>query len=190
MLLGYTAQKEKIDINTVVADNYPDDLVQTISGGQLASGTALQEEWSLLSNIARINYGFQDRILLSASFRADTSSRFGEGNKTGYFPAASIGYRLSEDLSVRWLTDLKLRASYGETGNFLIPNYASIGLLSTSDYPFGGDLDSGLGSRTISNSNLGWEKTQSYNIGADFSLFDNRIYGQVEYFQALSLIHI
>ena len=184
VLLGYTAQKEKIDINTVVADNYPDDLVQTISGGQLASGTALQEEWSLLSNIARINYAFQDRILLSASFRADTSSRFGEGNKTGYFPAASIGYRLSEDVSASWLTDLKLRASYGETGNFLIPNYASVGLLSTSDYPFGGDLESGLGSRTISNSNLGWEKTQSYNIGADFSLFDNRIYGQVEYFQA------
>ena len=184
VLLGYTAQAERIDINTVVADNYPDDLVQTISGGQLASGTALQEEWSLASSLARVNYSFQDRFLLSASFRADTSSRFGEGNKTGYFPAASIGYRLSEDISASWLNDLKLRASYGQTGNFLIPNYASVGLLSPADYSFGGSLQSGLGARTLGNSNLSWEKTQSVNIGIDFSFVNNRVYGSAEYFEA------
>ena len=184
VLVGYTAQREKIDIADVVADNYPDDLVQTISGGQLASGTSVQEEWSLLSYLGRINYSFQDRLLASVSLRSDTSSRFGEGNKTGYFPSASIGYRLSEDLSVSWIDDLKIRASYGETGNFLIPNYASIGLLSTRDYAFGGSLSSGLGARTLSNSDLGWEKTQSYNIGADFSILDNKIFGSLEYFNA------
>ena len=126
----------------------------------------------MASSLARVNYSFQDRFLLSASFRADTSSRFGEGNKTGYFPAASIGYRLSEDISASWLNDLKLRGSYGQTGNFLIPNYASVGLLSPADYSFGGSLQSGLGARTLGNSNLGWEKTESVNIGLDFSLVE------------------
>jgi len=128
-IIGYTAQKESIDINTVIADNFPDDLVNTVSGGQVVQGTAVKEEWSLVSMLGRVNYDFNDQFLFTASIRADRSSRFGKGNKTGIFPSLSAGWRISNGLeSVDWLSDLKLRVSWGKTGNFLIPNYASIGI--------------------------------------------------------------
>lgn len=181
---GYTAQKERLDINTIIADNFPDDLVSTVSGGQVVQGTAVIEEWSLVSMLARVNYDFNDRLLVTASIRADKSSRFGSGNKTGVFPSASIGYRLSESIATDWLSDLKLRASWGKTGNFLIPNYASIGLLDQANTTFGGALVNGIAPSTISNRDLSWEKTESYNIGLDFGFLEDRIYGAIEYYKA------
>lgn len=183
-VVGYTAQKEKIDVNTVIADNFPDDLVPTISGGQVVQGTAVQEEWSLVSMLARVNYDFKDKILVSASIRSDRSSRFGAGNKTGVFPSISAGWRLSNDLKADWLSDLKLRASLGTTGNFLIPNYASIGLLGQTNYTIGGALVNGIAPTTISNQDLSWEKTSSYDIGLDFGFLEDRIYGSIEYFNS------
>jgi TonB-linked SusC/RagA family outer membrane protein len=181
---GYTAQKERIDINTVVADNFPDDLVNTISGGQVVQGTAVVEEWSLVSLLARVNYDLNDKLLFTASVRSDRSSRFGPGNKTGFFPSASIGYRLSKDIAADWLSDLKVRASWGKTGNFLIPNYASIGLLDPSNYTLGGTIVNGISPSTISNQNLSWEKTSSWDIGLDFGFLKDRIYGSIEYYNA------
>jgi len=183
-LVGYTAQKERINISTAVADNFPDDLVKTISGGQISQGTAVQEEWSLVSMLAKVNYSYEDRFLATASLRSDTSSRFGKGNKTGIFPALSAGYRISEDIGADWLSDLKLRASWGQTGNFLIPNYASIGLLSTYNTTFDGTLTNGIAPSTISNQDLSWEKTASVDIGLDFGFLNDRIYGSFEYFQS------
>ena len=163
-LIGYTAQKEKIDISTAVADTFPDDLVKTISGGQISQGSASQEEWSLVSMLAKVNYSFEDRFLASASLRSDTSSRFGQGNKTGVFPSLSAGYRISEDIGADWLSDLKVRASWGQTGNFLIPNYASIGLLSSYNSTFNGTLTNGIAPSTISNQDLSWEKTLQWTL--------------------------
>lgn len=184
-IAGFTAQKEKIDINTIIADNFPDDLVATVSGGQVVQGTAVQEEWSLVSMLTRVNYDYNDRFLVTASIRSDKSSRFGAGNKTGIFPSASIGYRISNDLKgADWLSDLKLRASWGKTGNFLIPNYASIGLLGQANYTFGGQLTNGISPSTISNRDLSWEKTSSYDIGLDFGMLEDRVYGSIEYFNA------
>ena len=183
-VVGYTAQKEKIDFNTVIADNFSDDLVSTISGGQVVQGTAVQEEWSLVSLLARVNYDYQNRFLFTASIRSDKSSRFGAGNKTGVFPSLSAGWRISEGLSSDWLSDLKLRVSWGKTGNFLIPNYASIGLLDPANYTFGGSLVNGISPSTINNPDLSWEKTSSYDIGLDFGILDDRIYGSIEYFSS------
>lgn len=182
---GYTAQKEFIDVNTIVADNFPDDLVNTVSGGQVSQGTAIKEEWSLVSLLARVNYDYDDKLLMSASIRSDRSSRFGPGNKTGVFPSASIGWRISKYLnSDNFLTDLKIRASWGKTGNFLIPNYAAIGLLNPANYTFGGGLVNGIAPFTISNPDLSWEKTSSYDIGLDFGLWQDRVYGSVEYYNS------
>lgn len=183
-LVGYTAQKEKIDISSAVADTFPDDLVKTISGGQIASGSAVQEEWSLVSLLAKVNYSYEDRFLATASLRSDTSSRFGQGNKTGVFSSLSAGYRMSEDINADWLSDLKLRASWGETGNFLIPNYASIGLLSSYNTTFDGSLTNGIAPSTISNQDLSWEKTTSFDVGLDFGFLNDRIYGSLEYFKS------
>jgi len=183
-VVGYTAQKEHLDLNTVIADNFPDDLVSTVSGGQVVQGSAVQEEWSLVSMLARVNYDYQDKFLVTASIRSDRSSRFGAGNKTGVFPSISAGWRLSNEFDSEWLNDLKLRASWGKTGNFLIPNYASIGLLSPDNYTFGGVLVNGIAPSSISNQNLSWEKTSSYDIGLDFGFWEDRLYGSVEYFNS------
>jgi TonB-linked SusC/RagA family outer membrane protein len=184
VVAGYTAQKEKLDINSIFANNFPDDQVTTVSGGQVVAATAIQEEWSLVSMLARVNYDFKDRFLVTASIRSDRSSRFGAGNKTGIFPSASAGWRISNDINSDVVSDLKLRASWGQTGNFLIPNYASIGLLDPANYVLGGQLNNGIAPVTINNANLKWEKTSSYDIGLDYGFLDDRIYGALEYFKS------
>jgi TonB-linked SusC/RagA family outer membrane protein len=188
-LIGFTAQKENLDVNQIIAENFPDDQVSTVSGGQVTQGTAFQEQWSLVSYLARVNYSFNDRYLLTGTIRADRSSRFGAGNKTGVFPSVSAGWRISNEgflYGSSVLNDLKLRVSYGLAGNFLIPNYAAIGLLGQSNYVLGGNLTNGIAPVTISNEDLSWEKTKQFNIGLDFGLLSDRIYGSVEYYNSLT----
>ena len=186
-LAGFTSQKERIDISQVIAENFPDDQVPTISGGQVTDGNSITEEWSLISYLARVNYDFNDKYLVTATIRADKSSRFGSGNKTGTFPSVSVGWRLSSEEFLQdadWLSDLKLRASWGQTGNFLIPNYAAIGLLDATNYVFGGVIVNGIAPSTISNQNLSWEKTSQIDIGLDFGILSDRVYGSIEYFKS------
>ena len=149
------------------------DRSPTISGGQVTSGGDNRQEWSLVSALARANYSFRDRYLLTATIRSDRSSRFGAGNKTGTFPSFSAGWRLSEESfmkGVKGISDLKLRASWGKTGNFLIPNYAAIGLLSPYNYVLNNVLVNGIAPSTICNENLTWEKTTQVDVGVDLSL--------------------
>jgi len=137
-LLGYTAQKDVSESNTVIANQFPDDQVQTLTGGVISDGTSIKEEWSLVSLLARVNYNYNYKYLLTATIRSDRSSRFGPGNETGIFPSFSVAWRMMEEDFMRdqfgFLSELKLRASYGETGNFLIPNYGAIGLLGQGLY--------------------------------------------------------
>src|SRR5699024_1104776 len=116
-------------------------LVKTLNGGtELAAATSSVSEHSLLSYLARATYNYDERYLLSASIRRDGSSRFGSNNRWGWFPSASAGWRVSsEDFmsELSTINNLKLRVSYGVTGNYSIPNYGHIGLLSQANYVFG-----------------------------------------------------
>ncbi|SHG01776.1 SusC/RagA family TonB-linked outer membrane protein [Pedobacter caeni] len=186
---GYTAQKNKIRNNQVQAENFPDDLVQTVSGGQVTGGTATEEEWSLVSYLGRVNYAFMDRYLLTATIRSDRASRFGEGNKVGYFPSFSAGWRLSDEAfmkGLKFINDFKIRGSWGKTGNFLIPNYASIGLLNPYNYVFGNVVTNGVAPSTPSNPSLTWEKNRQVDIGLDMSLFNNRIFASFDWYNKLT----
>ncbi len=186
---GYTAQKDKIRNNQVQAENFPDDLVQTVSGGQVTGGTATEEEWSLVSYLGRVNYAFKGRYLLTATIRSDRASRFGEGNKVGYFPSVSAGWRISDEnfmKSLTFISDLKIRASWGKTGNFLIPNYASIGLLNPYNYVFGNVISNGIAPTTPSNPNLTWEKNTQTDIGLDMSFLKNRIFVSADFYRKLT----
>ena len=186
-VVGYTAQKETIDLNQVIAENFPDDQVPTISGGQVTAGNAVKEEWSLVSILARANYSYQDKYLLTATIRSDRASRFGEGNKTGTFPSVSAGWRISEENFIpdgSILSDLKLRASWGKTGNFLIGNYAAIGLLDPFNYVLGDVLVNGIGPSSISNENLRWEKTDQIDVGLEVGLLDDRIFATVDWYKS------
>ncbi|RZK73080.1 MAG: SusC/RagA family TonB-linked outer membrane protein, partial [Pedobacter sp.] len=124
---GYTAQQERYEGYSFGATNYPDNLIQTINASTLLNGAAAGiEKWSLISYLARVNYTFKDKYLLTATVRSDGSSRFGSNYRYGTFPSAAFAWRASQEeflRNARWLSDLKIRASYGRTGNFNIPNY-------------------------------------------------------------------
>lgn len=188
VLTGYSVQNEKISSNSLFATNFPNDLVSTLNAGQVTTGASNIEEWALMSYYGRMNYDYKNKYLLSASLRRDGSSRFGKNNKWGYFPAASLGWRLSEEgffPKSALISDLKLRGSYGQTGNFEIPNYGSVSLLNQANYPISGSTNSnGLAVSNAPNSNLAWEKREMLNMGFDLGLFDNKLNLTADYYIA------
>jgi TonB-linked SusC/RagA family outer membrane protein len=184
-IVGYTAQKNHYESTEQTAQGFPNDLVHTLNAGTPMSSVSEEQDWSLLSYIARLNYSLKDRYLLTATIRRDGSSRFGANNKWGYFPSASLAWKVSEESWLkehRWLSSLKLRASYGVTGNNQIPNYGSIALLNSRQYTWGSNVQRGLYPNTISNPSLRWEKTGQFDFGLNAGLFKNRIYVEADYY--------
>ena len=163
---------------------YPD----AATGTQRATG--IQEGYNLVSFFGKVDYNFKDLILASFTIRRDGSSRFGENNRYGTFPAATLGYRISQHLKQNWIDDLKIRASWGQTGNQAISNYARYGLYAAT---YGGERNestaydlhlagsgifpSGFRATQSQNNNLKWETTEQWNGGLDFTLFGNTLYG-------------
>ncbi|TVZ27176.1 TonB-linked SusC/RagA family outer membrane protein [Gillisia sp. Hel_I_86] len=183
---GYSMQKDNVTVKQVQADNFPDDLVTTLSGGQVFAGSSVKEQWSLLSALLRVNYSYKDKYLFTGTIRSDKSSRFGSNNQTGYFPSFSAGWRVNEEeflSSVDALSELKLRFSWGQTGNFEIPNYGAIGLLSPLNYNFNGNEVNGLLQSTIPNPDLTWEKATQTNFGIELGLFNNRLFLLADYYE-------
>jgi TonB-linked SusC/RagA family outer membrane protein len=184
-VVGYTAQKDNITVKQALADNFPDDLVTTLSGGQVFAGNSAQEQWTLASALFRANYAYKDKYLFTGTMRSDRSSRFGADNQTGYFPSFSAGWRLNEEnfmKNIEAISEFKLRFSWGETGNFEIPNYGAIGLLSPDNYNIAGNQLNGLIQSTIPNPELTWEKSQQTNIGLELGLFNNRVFLLADYY--------
>ncbi|GAA0878597.1 TonB-dependent receptor [Algoriphagus jejuensis] len=188
-VLGYTVQQESLDINRITGTNFANDNIKTINAaGLISSATSTKEEWSLISYLARVNYNYDDRYLVTATFRRDGSSRFGEDNRWGSFPSVSLGWRISEEefmSEVDWLSELRLRTSYGLTGNNFITNYGSIGLTGIENYPLGmngGTVSNGIRLTNIPNSKLGWEKNSQTDIGIEIGLLQNRIYASADYY--------
>ncbi len=138
----------------------------------------------LASYFGRVNYNISDKYLFTASLRADGSSKFGSGNKWGYFPSGAVAWKVSEENFLKntdWISILKLRLSAGQTGNSNIPlAIAQYGF--GANYLFGGNSSSGSYIASYSNENLKWETTTEYNFGLDFGLFNNRVNGSIELF--------
>lgn len=135
-------------------------------------------DWSFMSWLGRMNYTFQKKLLLTVTARADGSSKFGEGNKWGFFPSFAVGYRLSKEKFIQklgFISNFKLRASYGVTGNSEIGSYKSLALLGIRYYPFDDNVVVGFGPRQLGNSNLKWETTTQSNIGMDLGFVNDRI---------------
>lgn len=144
------------------------------------------EEWTINSFMGRVNYGLMDKYLITLTGRADGSSRFAEGKKYGFFPSVALGWRIKEEpflQNVNFLTDLKLRGSYGITGNTGIDPYQTQGRLGRTVYAYGTTAAFGYRPELLANPNLKWETTRSVNIGVDFALFNGRISGAAEFYQ-------
>lgn len=151
------------------------------------SGFAQENE--LQSYFGRVNYNYDNRFLFTASLRADGSTRFGDNNKYGYFPSFAAGWNLTNESFVKNISairNLKLRASWGQTGNQEVPNkitQASYSLSAASGYYLDGtNLVNGLTVNRTANPNLKWELVEQYNVGVDFELFSNKLYGSLEYY--------
>lgn len=188
-LAGFTAQEETARGVSGSGNTFPDDLVPYLGAAILRSSNSFQEGWSLLAYIGRVNYSFKDKYLLSASIRREGSSRFGAKNKYGDFPAASIGWRVTEEKFMpkfSWLTDLKLRASVGKTGNNNIGNYSSLSFLGIDNYILGNAIAAGKVVTSFANSALEWEKSSQVDIGMDLSLFNNKVVVTAEYYNKLT----
>ncbi|WP_146896035.1 SusC/RagA family TonB-linked outer membrane protein [Adhaeribacter aerolatus] len=171
-LLGSSMQKEVSKDATAEGRNFATDNVRTINTAQERYSSEDQREWSLLSYFGRASYNYRSKYLVTTTLRADGSSRFGSNTKWGLFPSVSVGWRVSEEEFFKndFVNDLKLRASYGLTGNNDIPYYGSIALLSTNGkYPIGDVVQSGLFPSTAPNPNLSWEKTKTIDVGFDLS---------------------
>lgn len=145
------------------------------------------QRWSIVSYMARLNYIFDQRFLLTLTARSDGSSKFAQNNKWGFFPSVAMGWNLKNEpflSSSKAISSLKLRASYGQTGNEGIAAYQTNGLLARTFYNY--DAASAFGYRpsSIRNDDLRWETTASTNIGVDFGLYNNRITGTLELYQS------
>jgi TonB-linked SusC/RagA family outer membrane protein len=191
-LVGYTSQYNRMESNRIDATGYPNDLVGNVNAATTRIGSSSIEEWTLASMLARINYSYKGKYLLTASIRRDGSSRFGQLTRWGTFPSVSAGWRLKDEgflQNVDWLTELKLRASYGLTGNNKIANYGAIGLVTQENYVFGngtGTQVSGLAQSTLSNPNLTWEKNKQTDIGLETGFFNSRVQLTADYYYRVS----
>lgn len=163
-----------------------------MDGAKAVSVDSWASERALISFMGRINYGLMDKYLLTVSYRADGSSVFGENNKWGYFPSGSLAWRISQEGFLKdseVLSDLKLRVSYGITGNQGISPYGSLARLNASyRYPYnnGSNLNIGFGISDIANPNLKWETTAQSDIGVDVSFFKGRLTSTIDVYRKVT----
>lgn len=189
-MVAYTAQKQRGDTSQQRSTNYPNDLVQTLNAaGTPVLSTTTAGEWSVLSWLSRISYSYKDRYFINGTIRRDGSSRFGETTRWGYFPSLSAGWLISDELfmqNVSFVNNLKLRVSYGVTGNNQIPNYGPISLLEGTRYVYSDNVVNGIRVATIPNPNLKWERTNQFNVGVDLALFNNRLNVTAEVYNSIT----
>jgi TonB-linked SusC/RagA family outer membrane protein len=181
-VVGTSYQNSLREWNSVSGQDFAnDDLRQVNSAATITAGQGGVTEYAFVGYFARANYSFRDKYLLSVSGRVDGSSRFGANNQYGFFPAASVGWILSSEdflADMDRLSFLKVRASWGETGNAEINNFASQSLYGAGAY----NGLSGLQPTLSPNPDLKWETTTQYNVGLDFGFFSDRITGEVDYY--------
>ena len=181
-VLGTEFQYTLVDNAHAEGEQFPSDELKTLaSAGLITSATSTLTKYSFLSYFSRVNLDYKSKYLLTLSGRIDGSSRFGKNNRYGVFPAASLGWVLTKEdflSSSAFLSFLKLRTSYGLTGNAGISNFGQLGLYDGAHY----NSVSGLIPSQIPNPDLGWESTKQIDFGVDYGFFKNRISGEIDYY--------
>ncbi len=197
VLGGYTIQQTTGDVLEVKAQGFQDDRIQELNAKGADAAlftltTASKYTYTLLSYLGRINYNYDSRYYLTASFRTDASSRFGPENRWGNFPSVAAGWNISnESFYHDWLgqhSTLKLRASWGLSGNNNIGNYNSTQVMGTpTGVPLGnGSVNTGTFAGGIKDPKIGWESTSQYNGGLDIGLFNGRLNVIANYYLSYS----
>ncbi|MCY1721184.1 TonB-dependent receptor [Prolixibacteraceae bacterium Z1-6] len=186
---GVTYQENIFEYVSGSSQGFTNDILQenNLQGAETYnSPQSGKTRWGLISYLARVNYSYRGKYLASIAGRTDGSSRFGENNKYAFFPSGSLAWRASEEEFIRDLnlfSYLKLRASFGYTGNQEIGLYNSLPTTGTQTYTFGdGSLATGVSPNKIANADLQWEKTAQFDAGIDVAFFDNRLGFTLDYY--------
>ena len=180
-LMGLSWQHVDQFMATASTQNFQDDFYgfnNLGAGSNPQSPSSNKSGYGLNSYFARLNYGLMDKYLVTFTGRADGSSKFGEGNRFAFFPSAAVAWKVSdEDFmdSVKGISNLRLRASYGVTGNSEINAYQALAGMGNYSMIFGGERAIGIGINRLSNPQLKWEKTYQMDAGLEFGLFQNKI---------------
>lgn len=188
LLAGITFQGNRTEFVSASSQGFVTDALEQ---NNLQSGAIYNQpntrtpEWGLLSYLGRINYNLKERYLFTFTGRLDGSSRFGEGNKYGFFPSGAVAWRAVEEDFIQDLgvfDDLKLRASYGLTGNQEIGQYNSLATMTSNNYVFGGNLVTGFRPNRVPNPELQWERTAQFDVGLDMGFMQNRFRVTADYY--------
>lgn len=181
-VVGFTQQEYTRDVLRAGATKFVTNYIEynsLQSGSTPAIPYSDNTRWGLLSYLGRVNYSYDDRYFITASVRVDGSSRFGKNNKWGSFPSAAVSWKLTNENFFRSfpeaISDLKIRASFGATGNQEIGQYQSLSTLNSVTYIIGGKIVNGFTPSRISNADLGWETTYQFDGGLDIGLFRNKV---------------
>ncbi|MBB5268757.1 SusC/RagA family TonB-linked outer membrane protein [Algibacter amylolyticus] len=188
-LAGYTRQTIKDESSSVSTSGFVSDVIgfNDLSAGEVfENSTSSASEFGIVSYLARINYNYKGRYLLTLSSRVDGSSNFSEGNKHGFFPAIGAGWNVGSEsfMDESVFTNLKLRASYGILGNPAAGNSSLSRLEVGFPYTFGtgGAISNSIQLTTIGNPNLKFETTEQLDLGFDFGFFSNKLQGSLDYY--------
>lgn len=187
----YSAERSHYDSQNMSGTKIPNDQFLWYNIGQAENTTinpAYQgyNESGLESLMGRVMYSYQDKYMASVTLRQDASSRLASGHQKHVYPAVSLGWNIAKEKfmsDLKWIDNLKLRAGYGETSNQSVDPYKTLGLLSTRAYNFGSTgYATGYYVSELPNQELGWEYSQTFNYGIDFSFFGGRLSGTAEYY--------
>jgi len=182
VVLGMGFEETRRKLQFLQAQGFPSDDLQTLdSASDIVQGGSNRTTFNFLSYFARATYSIQDKYLLKASLRYDGSSRFGKDNRYGWFPAASAGWIISEEdflVDSETFSLLKIRGSWGITGNAGIGDFASRSLFQGSPY----NQRAALAPTQLGDPSLKWETTTQYDFGIDFGFLNNRITGELDYY--------
>ncbi|WP_174238662.1 TonB-dependent receptor [Pedobacter sp. L105] len=185
-LLGQSYNSDKLEsANLGSVGGFGVSGVTTLGSASGITGGTSETADVLLSYFGRVQYSYDNKYLLSASMRRDGSSRFGADNQFGWFPSASVGWKITEEKfmkAIPQISDLKARVSYGESGNYNIGDYSSRALLGGSNYSLNGVPAYGQALIGAANPNLKWEKSKTTDFGLDIGLFQNRITASADYY--------
>ncbi|MEO6286148.1 MAG: TonB-dependent receptor [Dyadobacter sp.] len=182
-------QHDNFEFNNVSVQGVPVEGQEYLNLGNAATVLGVGSnliQWTLNSYMVRLNYDYNDKYLVTITARRDGSSRFGENTKYGTFPGVAVAWNINNEgflKNVSWLDQLKIRASYGKTGNQGVSPYQTQALVSRTSYAYGTAAAYGYRPNTIGNPDLKWESSASKNLGVDFSFFSGRVSGSLEVYQ-------
>ncbi len=191
-VLGLSWQERNYNQNYQYAEGFTDNFFKynnIDAAARPSAPTSDHDRWALNSYFLRAGYTLKDKYLLTLTGRVDGSSRFGENNKYGFFPSAGVGWVLSNEpflTDVGGLETLKLRASYGVTGNTEIPTYQSLATISSGTTLINGERAPSSNVTRLPNPDLSWEKTHQFDVGFDVGLFNNRLSLEFDYYYKLT----